>query len=115
MCLVWLISSCDDSEPFIDRRPFGHCSYRTREINYSHIFLRSCYVRIISFLGQKNKNGEIVGYSYFSHRIACKALKIMGPREHDVDSVDIIAQKIRSETSKYMLRFDSPSAPIEFN
>ena len=39
----------------------------------------------------------------------------MGPREHDVGSVDIIAQKIQSETSKNMLRFDTPSGPIEFN
>ena len=39
----------------------------------------------------------------------------MGPREHDVDSVDIITQKFWSETSKNMLSFDTPSAPIEFN
>ena len=49
------------------------------------------------------------------HKIASETQKIMGPRELDADVINIIAQKFRSETSKYKLRFDTPSAPIEFN
>ena len=39
----------------------------------------------------------------------------MGPRELDADVINIIVQKIRSETSKYKLRFDTPIAPIDIN